>query len=285
MREVRAAVRDGGAEVVGRAPELARLDAFLAGGAPALLLTGAPGIGKTTLWEAGIARARAAGRQVLAARPSSAEAQLAFGGLIDLLDGVPAGAMAGLPAPQREALEVALLRADPGGAPPGAHAIALGLLGALRALAAEAPVLVAIDDLQWLDAPSADALAFAARRVGDAPVRLLLARRPGRRPALEQALARSKLDRLDVGPLDLDATRSLLAGRLGLTVPRRILREVAGATLGNPLFALEVGRTLLDGASRRSAGSCRFPGPWRSCSERASPRWTRPSACCCSRWR
>ena len=249
-----------GSEVVGRGPELARLTAFLTGGGPALLLTGGPGIGKTTLWDAGIAVAREHGRAVLSARPSGAEAQLAFGGLIDLLDGLGPAALAGLPAPRRAALEVALLRTAPAGAPPEPHAIALGLLGALRALAADGPVLVAVDDLQWLDAPSAEALAFAARRLGDAPVRLLLARRPGRRSPLERALARGTLERLEVGPLDLDATRSLLAGRLGLTLPRRVVRAIAAATLGNPLFTLEVGRTLVGGGVPPIGADLPVPG-------------------------
>ena len=105
-------------------------------------------------------------------------------------------------------------------------------------------MLVAIDDLQWLDPPSAEALAFAARRLDGAHVRFLLARRPRRVGALERALGRGALARLDVGPLDLDATRGLLAGRLGVSVSRPLLRRMADTTLGNPLFALELGRTL-----------------------------------------
>ena len=107
-------------------------------------------------------------------------------------------------------------------------------------------MLVAIDDLQWLDPPSSEALAFAARRLEDAPVRFLLARRPRRRAALERAFGRATPERLDVGPLDLDATRRLLAERLGVSVSRPVLRRIADATLGNPLFALELGRTLAE---------------------------------------
>ena len=237
---------DQPAALVAREPELAALAAFLGSGRRALLLTGAPGIGKTTLWEAGIARARAGGQRVLAARPSDAEAQLSFTGLIDLLDAVPESDLAGLPAPQRGALEVALLRREPAGGAPEPRAIALGVLNALRALAAAGPVLVAIDDLQWLDPPSSEALAFAARRLEDAPVRFLLARRPRRVAALERAFGRATPERLDVGPLDLDATRRLLAERLGVSVSRPVLRRIADATLGNPLFALELGRTLAE---------------------------------------
>ena len=116
----------------------------------------------------------------------------------------------------------------------------------LRALAARQPLLVAVDDAQWLDPPSSDALAFAAHRLVGEPVEFLLARRPSRRSALEQALERSELERLEVGPLSLDATRRLLADRLGLNLPRQVLRTVVDSTLGNPLFALEVGRALLE---------------------------------------
>ena len=75
-----------------------------------LVLTGWPGIGKTTLWEACVDVARAARLGVLSARPSDAEARLVFGALIDVLDGVRSEELGHLPAPQLEALEVALLR-------------------------------------------------------------------------------------------------------------------------------------------------------------------------------
>ena len=140
------------ARIIGREPECAVLSEFLETAAPvrALVLTGAPGIGKTTLWEAGIEVARERGLRVLSARPSGAEARLSFAALIDLFDAVETRAMAGLPAPQRVALEVALLRAEPTGAPPQQHAIDLGLLNGLRTLAAGGPVLVAIDDRKVL---------------------------------------------------------------------------------------------------------------------------------------
>jgi hypothetical protein len=143
---------------------------------------------------------------------------------------------------------VALLRAQPGAAPPEPRAIALALLNTLRALAAEQPVLIAIDDVQWLDPSSADALVFAARRLDGEPVGVLLARRPGRATPLERTLDQ-RLERLEVGPLSLGATRRMLAERLGLSLSRPLLRRIVDATLGNPLFALEVGRTLLDRAA------------------------------------
>ena len=230
---------------VGRESELAALNAFFEdGNARAFVLMGGPGIGKTTLWEVGIEFARMHGWRVLSARASGADARLSFAALIDLLDGVETEELVGLPAPQLRALEVALLRAEPEGAPPEPHAIALGFLNTLRALAAREPLLVAIDDVQWLDPPSADALDFVVRRLEGEPVGFLLAKRPGLETAFESALERRALGRLEVGPLSLGATRRILSERLGLSLTRQLLRRIHETTLGNPLFALEVGRTL-----------------------------------------
>jgi len=232
--------------VVGRERELAALGAFLRGdGSAALVLTGWPGIGKTTLWEACIDEARAAGVRVLSARPSDAEARLVFGALVDVLDGVGADELAHLPAPQLEALEVALLRrAAPTDAAPPANAVAVGLLGALRAVSAEDCVLVAIDDVQWLDPASTAVLAFAARRLEADRVTFLLARRPVPVTALEQALEPRGVEQIELEGLSLGATRRLLLERLGLSLSRPVMRRLFDATLGNPLFALELGRTL-----------------------------------------
>jgi DNA-binding CsgD family transcriptional regulator len=237
------------AAAFGRADELAAIEGFLAAlhSRPGVLvLEGEPGIGKTTLWEAGIAGAREQRIRVLSARASGAEAQLSFTALTDLLEEVGEDVFAVLPAPQRRALEVALLRAAPESAPPGPRAIGLGLLNVLRELAAARPLLVAVDDLQWLDPASADALTFAARRLDDQGVSFLLAKRPGDPSELERVLDRRTPEWLPVRPLGLDATRRLLWARLGLTVRRELLRRIVEATRGNPLFALELGRTLVE---------------------------------------
>ena len=237
------------AGIVGREPEIEVLRGFVGadGSGRALVLSGEAGIGKTTLWEAGVELARERGLRALVARPSGTEARLSFAALIDVFEGVvDAGTWRHVPAPQRSALEVALLRAEPSGAPPEPHAIVLGVLNVLRVLAAEGPLLLAIDDVPWLDAPSADALVFAARRLKDVPVAFLLARRPGRRSALERALDPRGLERLKVGPLSFSASRRLLSERLGLVVSRQVLRRIVDSTLGNPLFVLEVGRALLE---------------------------------------
>ena len=226
--------------IVGRARELAALAEFLT--APgAMMLTGGPGIGKTTLWESAIETAREQGMSVLSARPTGAETQLSFAALIDLCDGLDTSE---LPAPQRAALDVALLRARPGDAPPDPHAIPLAFLNLLRLHAERDPVLVAVDDVQLLDAQSADVLGFVARRLAGEPIAFLLARRPGPVTPLEQTIERRGLQRLSVAPLSFGAVRRILAERLGLTLPRHLLRRIADATLGNPLFALELGRML-----------------------------------------
>jgi DNA-binding NarL/FixJ family response regulator len=236
-----------GSGVVGRERELATLRAFLRDDDVhgTLVLSGWPGIGKTTLWEAGVEEARRDGARILSARPSDAEARLVFGALIDVLDPVGSDELEGLPAPQLEALEVALLRRMPTGDPAPASAVAVGLLNALRTLSDHDRLLVALDDIQWLDEASASALAFAARRLEGDRVRFLLARRPGRATALEQALEPRGIERLELGGLSLGGTRRLLLERLGLSLSRPVMRRLYDATLGSPLFALEVGRTLV----------------------------------------
>ena len=235
--------------MIARAGELSAIERFVAASADraaVLVLEGEPGIGKTTLWEAAIDAARSRGLRILATRASDADAQLSFAGLTDLLENVAEGSFATLPAPQRPALDIALLRAVPAGAPPEPRAIALALLNVLRTLADDGPVVVAVDDLQWLDSDSAESLAFAARRLDGEPVSFLLARRPTGPSELERVLERRKPDRLHVGPLGLTAIGRLLLDRLELNVRRQLLRRIVDATRGNPLFALELGRSLAE---------------------------------------
>jgi DNA-binding CsgD family transcriptional regulator len=233
-------------DVVGRDAELSSCADFVASERwpRAFVLTGGPGIGKTTLWDAAVAHGRARGMRVVAARGSGADTRLSFAALIDLLDGIADEDFVHLPRPQRSALDVALYRTEPTGLPLEAHAIALGLLSVLRSLAKQGPVLVALDDVQWLDRSSEEALAFAARRLGDERIAFLLARRPGTPADLERALERLAPQRLELRPPSLDAVRRILWQRLELTVPRHVLRQLYEATLGNPLFVLEVGRTV-----------------------------------------
>jgi DNA-binding CsgD family transcriptional regulator len=235
-------------DVVDRERELGVLDAFVGGESAhsAMLIVGAPGIGKTTLWEHAVTAAGDRGCRVLATRSSEAEEALSFAGLNDLLDEVDPEELSGLPAPQRRALEVALARAEPGTVPTEPLAIAAGLLGLLRSLSAQAPLVVAVDDLQWLDSASADAIAFALRRLRAEPVRLLAALRPGHASAVERALPRDRVERLEIGPIALPGARRILSERLHLTVPRPVLARLVDVAHGNPLVVLELGRVLLE---------------------------------------
>ena len=108
-----------------------------------------------------------------------AEALLAFAGLRDLLDEVFDEVVDSLPVPQARALEVALLRRDAADGITERTAVAAGLLTALRHLARGQPVVVALDDAQWLDAPSAAALTFVLRRCAHEPLALVATRRAG----------------------------------------------------------------------------------------------------------
>jgi DNA-binding CsgD family transcriptional regulator len=237
---------------VGRDVELKAVEALLdaSGAARCLVLAGDPGIGKTTVWEAACSHARDDGFLVLSARASEAETGLLFAGLADLLENVPPEAMAAVPGPQRHALDVAICQADPGEKAPEPFAAPAGLLSLLSAAAAETPLLVAVDDAQWLDRASADALRFAARRLvhRDGPIRFLLCRRPGRRTALEEVFRTAgRLEVQTLGPLSIGAIQWLLARNLATLPPRRVLRQIYEAAQGNPLFALELARLVVAG--------------------------------------
>jgi predicted ATPase len=122
------------APLVSREDELGLLQKFFAkdGQAACLVLSGEPGIGKTTLWEAGLEMAAAHGYLVLSARTSEAETGLSFAALADLVDAASPDVLAGLPGPQLHALEVALRRTGPMGAAPEPFAISAGFQSLLR---------------------------------------------------------------------------------------------------------------------------------------------------------
>ena len=249
--------------VLGRDDELSLVRGFVAGasgGTAALVLEGEAGIGKTTLWRAGVEAARERSLRVLSARPAAAERDLAYAALGDLLEGVLDEMLAGLPEPRRRALEIALLLAAPKGRAPDAHAVALALLSGLRSLSAAGAAL-AVDDVQWLDGSSAAALEFALRRLHDQPIRLLLARRLGEQgPTPERVFPADRVERHEVGPLSLGATHRLLRQRLGRSFPRPTLLRVQELSGGNPFFALELAGAL-DRAGVTPAAGEPFPVP------------------------
>src|SRR5690349_6344407 len=144
-------------EILGSAAELETLNRLLAEaeeGAQGIVLSGDAGIGKTPLWEAAVADGRARGYRVLACRPVGSEVKLSFAALGDLLADVLEDTLPRLPAPQRRALEVALLLEESASPPPDGRSIGVAVLGLLRIAAAQAPVVIAIDDVQWLDRPT-----------------------------------------------------------------------------------------------------------------------------------
>jgi DNA-binding CsgD family transcriptional regulator len=229
-------------EVVGRERELQFVGAFFDGSveSPAgLVLEGEPGIGKSTLWLAAVTMARERGLVVLVASPAQAEHGLAHVGLGDLFDGVLDDVIGELSPPRRRALEVALLRDDAAGDGTDDRALAVAVHDVLNLLSKRKPVVVGIDDVQWLDPSSASALAFALRRLGGA-VRLVIARRlePSE---LEQSV---DVERLRVGPLSVGALHRLLHDRLGRPFARQTLLRIHERSGGNPFFALELARVL-----------------------------------------
>lgn len=247
--------------IIGRERELEAIEGFLAEaqeGPRALVLSGEPGIGKTTLWEEGLEEAERRFDRVLVHRALEAESSLSFAGLSDLLEPVMEEAVPSLPPPRRRALEVALWLADPGEQPPEPGAIGLAVLDVLRAVAAEGPVVVALDDIQWLDAASALVLQLAVRRLREERVSLLATLRtaPDVSAPLElgRAYREERFEELRVGPLTLAAVHNLLEERLGLELTRPELARLGEMTAGNPFFALELGRELVRTNARPARG-------------------------------
>jgi len=239
--------------LAGRNEELARLEAFL-GRAEArrarLVLEGEPGIGKSTLWRAAVERSGELGFRVVEARVAAAERELSFAALGDLLAGTQ-DEIGRLPAPQRRALRIALVLEEPQGEPPDERAIAVATLELLRRLAADAPLLVALDDLQWLDRASAGVLGFAFRRLDAEPVGVLATARTGSAPPLVELETE---ERLLVGPLSLQALDQLVQVRLGVRLLRPTLRQLEQASGGNPFYALELAASLLRSGHRLEPG-------------------------------
>jgi hypothetical protein len=151
-------------ELVGRLP----------GHGGALLVLGEPGIGKSSLLRDVVSHA--AGLVVLETVGVPTEEHLPFAGLHDLLRPVLSAADV-LPATQRRALSAAFGAGD--GPPPEPFMIALAVLNLLAEVASRRPLLVVIDDVQWLDQPTRDVLAFVARRVGGDPIVIIAAARTG----------------------------------------------------------------------------------------------------------
>jgi DNA-binding NarL/FixJ family response regulator len=217
-------------DLVGRDRELAAIDLLIDDRRPvamAVLLDGEAGIGKTSLWRAGRTRATEAGLRVLAAELGERETDLPLVGLVLLLGPIDAAIAE----------------------PIDALAIGRAVVAQLDSLAAVGPVVIAIDDVQWLDPVSEHVLTFAIRRLADRPMRVLLTRRTDRDEAppfgLDRALPIERLNRIrlqSLGPSDLDG---LLRARLDVRLPRPRLVELHAIANGNPFHALEIVQAVL----------------------------------------
>jgi DNA-binding CsgD family transcriptional regulator len=239
--------------LVGRQRELDQVLAFFGAenGSGKLVLEGEAGIGKTTLWRAGLDEARRRGFRVLDARPAAAERELSFAALGDLLRDLD-DAIGALPAPQRRALRIALLIDEAKGEPPEQRTIAVAVTELFHRLADQAPLVVAIDDAHWLDAPSAAALDFAVRRSAGGKVRLFATSR--------EPVSFADADRLLVGPLSVDEVAELVRTRLEARLLRPAIRQLASASGGNPFYALELAAELVRSGRTIEPGG-RLPVP------------------------
>lgn len=234
--------------VVSRSVEFSAIADFLAAaqhGPSGLVIEGEAGIGKTTLWLAAAEQAGDAGMQVLSARVGQAESVMAYTAMFDLFAGVDDAVLAKLPGPQRLAVDRVLLRASGNGPATDQRVVAAALVSVVEMLAAEATVLLAIDDVQWLDAASKAVIASAARRF-DGPVGLLVTERThpdsGGTASWLQMRPPGSVDRMHVGPLSLGGLRQLISEKLNISLPRPALVHIAEVSSGNPFFALELAR-------------------------------------------
>ena len=215
-----------------------------------LTIRGEAGIGKTALLREARRHAEEQGALVLSTTGIEAEASLPFAGLHQLLRPVLAG-VDGLPPPQRDALRVAF--GTSAGSPPDRFLLGLATLTLLAEAAERQPVLVLVDDAQWVDRSTSEVLAFVERRVEADPIVVLSAVRDEDRCALVEAAP----DVLRLAPLSSDdaaACLDRLAPGLPSAVRDRVLREAAG----NPLALTEL-PAALDGAGRGRGLPSRLP--------------------------
>jgi DNA-binding CsgD family transcriptional regulator len=218
----------------GRQTEVTRIEALLAGAGEgqggAMLVHGDAGAGKTALLDA-VAR-EATGMRQLRTSGLEAESSLPFSALAELaewlLDGISA-----LPEPQAAAIEGALALGPP--TQGDRFAACAGFLGLLSNAARDRPLLLVVDDAHWLDPASAECLGFAARRVDDKPIAILVAARTGEAHAFD----RPGIDLLPLAGLDRRAARDLLRD-VDPGLPLDVAESLVDAAAGNPLALIEL---------------------------------------------
>jgi DNA-binding CsgD family transcriptional regulator len=223
--------------LVGRQTECERIEVLLdqarAGDGGVLVIRGMPGVGKSALLR--YASGRAGGLRVLRAAGVAWEAELAFSGLLELL-GPILGELGELPEPQRRALEVALAIAP--GVEHDRFAVGAATLRLLAHAASASPLLLVLDDGQWLDSASLEAVVFAVRRLAGEPVAVLIGVRADHTTALDGA----DLPTLALEGLDPVGTAALARELLGTRMTERQVDEIHRVTGGYPLAIEEYGR-------------------------------------------
>jgi DNA-binding CsgD family transcriptional regulator len=250
--------------IVGRGRELDVLTGFVADvreGPRGAVLDGEPGIGKTTLFEACVDAARDASYQVLRTTPAEAEASFAFGGLRDILGPILPAVGDSLPPLQLHALGVAFLEEE-APIPIDGQTVSAGALAALRSTAERGPVLLAIDDAQWLDPATDRAIAYALRRIDQGPIGVLIAHR-----APDDGAARTQTERslpdptlhVPIGPFGPDEIGAIIEQRTGVRPAARELDEIYRQSEGNPFYAVELARAVDRGDARPTGLSLPIP--------------------------
>ena len=236
-------------ELSGRERELTAVDAFLERSKArlsVLTLTGPPGIGKTIVWREALRRAGLHDYLVLSARPGESEQRLSFAGLNDLLRLLPPEVFGSLVPVQRHAIDVALMRAQPDPHVFQQSAIPVAVLSLLTSAAATRPLIIGVDDAQWLDAETAASLSYVLRRLDEIPIGVVATvRAEESRPAtFESSIGGDERQELVLGPLSVASLHEVLKRHLGQVLPRPLLVRIANSSGGNPFYALEIGREL-----------------------------------------
>lgn len=213
-------------------------------GSAVLEIEGDAGIGKTTMFRFAVESAQAAGSRVLACGLTEAESELSFAGLTDLVRDAPIEHFDQLPHPQRHALAVATLREAPTDTAIDERTIGTALASLLSAMAAEAPLIVAIDDAQWLDNASAEVVAFALRRLRGKSFGVVTCRRLGMSDhGFTARLEAPDWERtLTVRGLTAAALFHIVRAQQGITLSRPTLLRITETAQGNPFLALELSR-------------------------------------------